>query len=164
MSTVTCPLTCFCLSQNHPVLHAYMIFVLFMSMILHSSAYMILVTSTPAVLVENNFSHVEKFQIGHKNCTFLWRIVLFVNKLHIVRGEKFIGKFCLWGKTDKYNVWMDASIYRARGILYLSGLDSLEHWTDKKGLIHSSHIWGYTMLWSIICSRGDNAGLIVWKD
>ena len=37
-------------------------------------------------------------------------------------------------------------IYKACGILYLSALDRLEHWTDKKGLIHSSsHIWGYTM-------------------
>ena len=57
---------------------------------------------------------------------------------------------------------VDARIYRVRGILYLSALDSLEQRSDKKGLIHSSHIWGYTMLWSVIA--GDNAGLIVWKD
>ena len=58
------------------------------------------------------------------------------------------------------NWWMP--VFTVRGILYLSALDRLEHRSDKKGLIHSSHIWGYTMLWSVIA--GDNAGLIVWKD
>ena len=51
---------------------------------MHTCVYMIFVMGTPAVLVENNFSCVEKFQIDRKNCEFYKYLLIGKSPLRVM--------------------------------------------------------------------------------